>query len=77
MINACPICETGTLVERLEYHSIPYKDFQLNVPITLSRCNHCASNSVSAIQLLKNKQICTAMKASLSAHLNQITASSF
>ena len=77
MKNTCPICDTGTLCERFESQTIPYKGFQLNVPVTLSSCGHCESNSVSGIQLLKNKQTCMAMKASLTAHLNQITASSF
>jgi C4-type Zn-finger protein len=73
----CPICDTGTLVERREYHTAPYKGFRLNVPVTFSHCDHCESDSVTGVQVLKNKQTCMAMKASLTAHLHQITASSF
>lgn len=75
MANLCPICDKGTLVDKKEHHTIPYKGFGLNVPIVFSHCTHCESTLATGEQILLNKQTCMAMKASANAHINQTMAS--
>lgn len=74
MTTTCPICDKGILVERQDHQTIQYRGFGLNIPMVFSHCNQCESNQATDQQVLKNKQTCMAMKASVEMHIHQSMA---
>lgn len=77
MANTCPICDKGTLVEKLEHHTVPYKSYLLNVPLVYSHCSHCEADVATGDQLKRNKEACLEMKTDVRLHINQLMASTF
>lgn len=77
MAIRCPICDKGTLVEKQEHHTVPYKGFLLNVPLVYSTCTQCEADVATGDQLVQNKNACLEMKTEVSMHINQLMASSF
>lgn len=63
--NVCPVCGSGHLSVELDHDFITYKNCTKKLPIRLSACDTCASETATSVDLRENKRIFNEFKKSV------------
>lgn len=58
----CPICDEGYLVAGLEKNAVEYRGVKRELPLLVSDCDTCGSETATADQVRQNKRVMVAFK---------------